>query len=179
MNFTSRYVSPYRRYSSSPSSSSSFFRSRSRSYSPLYRRDQPYLILEDLYNRYTPSNSPPLRILRIQRFLSAEDLSRRYPSTPPSPPRDLEALRSRDISASSISRASPISRTRISLSIKLPDPPVFNGINRYVLFDNWKMRIQDKLTHNNDYYLTELFKIAYIIIRLDEDTAKYTSLRRR
>ena len=165
MNSILRYVPPHRRYSSSS------FRSGSRSYSPLYRRDQPFLILEDLHIRYILSNSSPLRILRTQRSLSAEDLSRRYLSTPPSPPRDLKALRSRDVSASP--------RSRIFLSIKLPDPPVFNGINKHIPFDNWKMRIQDKLTYNGDHFLTESFKIIYVITRLDRDAAKYTSLRRR
>ena len=41
------------------------------------------------------------------------------------------------------------------------------------------MRIQDKLTHNGDHYLTESFKIVYMIIRLNGEAAKYTSLRRR
>ena len=41
------------------------------------------------------------------------------------------------------------------------------------------MRIQDKLVHNKDYYLTELFKIAYVIIRLGEDISGYVSIRRR
>ena len=76
-----------------------------------------------------------------QRSLSAGDLPRRYlstryPSTPPSPSRDLEVLRSRNAVS-----ASPISRIRISLSIKLPDSPIFNEINKYILFDNWKMKI--------------------------------------
>ena len=131
MNSTPRYVPPHRRHSSSS------FRPGSRSHSPPYRRGQPFLTLEDLHIRYAPPNSPPLRMLRTQRSLSAGDLPRRYLSTPPSPPRDLEALRSRGISAS----ASPISRTRISLSTKLPDPPVFNGINEHIPFDDWKMRI--------------------------------------
>ena len=170
MNSTSRYIPPYRRYSSSSS-----FRPESRPHFPSYRRSQPFLTLEDLHIRYA-SNSPPLRLSRTQRSLSAGDLPRRYSSTrylstPPFPPRDLEVLRSRDISAS------PISRIRISLSIKLSDPPVFNRINRYILFDDWKIRIQDKLTHNSDYFLIELFKIIYIITRLGEEATKYTSLR--
>ena len=137
---------------------------------------------------------------RVQRSLSAENLHRRLhisrerqenrslhsdfqdprpPNTstlptlppsasPPSPPRDLEALRSRG--------ASPI--FRISLSTKLPDPPVSNETNEYVPFDDWKMRIQEKLT-NSDHYPIESFRITYIITRPGEETAKYTSLRRR
>ena len=41
------------------------------------------------------------------------------------------------------------------------------------------MRIQDKLTHNGDHYLTESFKIAYVITRLGGEAARFTSLRRR
>ena len=41
------------------------------------------------------------------------------------------------------------------------------------------MRIQDKLTHNGDHFLTESFKIVYVITRLGGEAAGSTSLRRR
>ena len=41
------------------------------------------------------------------------------------------------------------------------------------------MRIQDKLDHNDDHYPLELFKIAYIIVRLERETSQHVSIRRR
>ena len=64
------------------------------------------------------------------------------------------------------------------LSIKLLDLLVFTG-NKHVLFDDWKMRIQDKLVYNDDYYPTESFKIVYIITRLGGDVSGHVSIRRR
>ena len=40
-------------------------------------------------------------------------------------------------------------------------------------FDNWRLRIQDKLTHNGDHYPYEVFKVAYIITRLDGEVSKH------
>ena len=92
-----------------------------------------------------------------------------------SQPRDFKALRlfraSRSLSPPGQFRTTP-------LSTKLPDPSVFTG-NKHVLFDDWKMRIQDKLVHNRDHYPTESFKIAYVITRLGGDTSGYVSIRRR
>ncbi len=69
------------------------------------------------------------------------------------------------------------------LSTKLPDPPIFkcakDDPKRNVVFDDWKLRITDKLTHNGDHFPTESFKIAYIITRLGGEIIKYISLRRR
>ena len=119
---------------------------------------------------------------RVERSLSAEDLYQRFhnqqqnqsPQTqmpghdspapgPPPQSRDFEPLRQ---------------PPRPILSTKLPDPPVFTG-NGHVLFDDWKMRIQDKLAHNGDHYPTESFKIAYIITRLGGDASGHVSIRRR
>ncbi|KAF6240666.1 hypothetical protein HO173_001338 [Letharia columbiana] len=170
---TPKYVPPHRR-------------------SPTYR-GEPYLTYDDLHRRYSPPNSPSLHMPRVQRSLSAEDLYQRYhrtptgisapppspfhtnqeetqgqnspgisappPSPPPPTPRDFEALRAyrhRLISPQPV---------RQPLSPRLPDPPVFTGTNS-ISFDDWKMRIQDKLTHNSDYFLTNTFKITYVIARL-------------
>ncbi|KAF6231260.1 hypothetical protein HO173_010592 [Letharia columbiana] len=186
---TPRYLPPHRR-------------------SPTYR-GYPYLTYDDLHARYSPPNSPQLRMPRIQRSLSAKDLYQRYretsshpkerrsqnppgipasspsqelpgqqretqaqnsagistlpPPSPPSPkPRDFEALRAnRPISPQPV---------RQPLSPRLPDPPIFTGTNS-ILFDDWKMRIQDKLTHNGDYFLTDTFKITYVIVRLREEAS--------
>ena len=178
---TPRYLPPHRRHSS--------FRPESRSQSPTYRRGQPYLTYEDLHTKFSP-NSPPLRMPRVERSLSAEDLYQRFhnqqqnqspeqiqsrdnqmPDHNPPQSRDLRALRRPRPSVSEQPQ-------RPVLSTKLPDPPVFTG-NGHVLFDDWKMRIQDKLAHNGDHYPTESFKIAYIITRLGGDASGHVSTRRR
>ena len=128
---------------------------------------------------------------RPQRSLSADDLLQRFrdqreklgqnspaisapPSRPPAVPPDLDPLRPQ----------SPYSADRLvnqatRLSTKLPDPPVFSGTNSHVLFDDWKIRIQDKLTHNGDHYPSESFKVAYVTSRLSGEASKHISLKRR
>ena len=71
------------------------------------------------------------------------------------------------------------SQQAIRLSTKLPDPPVFSGTNSHVPFDDWKIRIQDKLTHNSDHYPSESFKVAYLTSRLSGEASKYITLKRR
>ena len=181
---TPKYLPPHRRYKRITSSSS-------------WHTPQPYLTYEDLHTKFSP-NSPPLRMPRVERSLSAEDLYQRFhnqqqnqspqeesksrnsqvpghdsptPDHNPPQPRDRRALR-RPRPSISEQPQRPI------LSTKLPDPPVFTG-NGHVLFDDWKMRIQDKLTHNGDHYPTESFKIAYIITRLGGDASGHVSTRRR
>ncbi|KAF6236113.1 hypothetical protein HO173_005741 [Letharia columbiana] len=168
---TPKYVPPHRR-------------------SPTYH-GQPYLTYDDLHRRYSPPNSPRLHMPRVQRSLSAEDLYQRFhtnqeeipgqqqetqgqnspgisvppPSPPPPTPRDFEALRAnrhRPISPQPVRQ--PL---RQPLSPRLPDPPVFTGTNS-ITFDDWKMRIRDKLTHNGDHFPTDAFKIAYVVARLRE-----------
>ena len=41
------------------------------------------------------------------------------------------------------------------------------------------MRIQDKLTHNGNHFLTDTFKIAYVIARLKGEVSQHVSIRRR
>ena len=41
------------------------------------------------------------------------------------------------------------------------------------------MRIQDKLTHNGDHFLTDTFKIAYVVARLKGEASQHVSIRRR
>ena len=65
------------------------------------------------------------------------------------------------------------------MSTKLPDPPVFSGTNGHVPFDDWKIKIQDKLTYNSDHYPGEGFKVAYIMARLSGEASKHISLKRR
>ncbi|CAD6582495.1 MAG: hypothetical protein ASARMPREDX12_000958 [Alectoria sarmentosa] len=227
---TPRYVPPQRR--------------------PTYN-DQPYLTYEDLHTRYSPPNSPRLRMPQIQRSLSAEDLYQRFQenqserqptnqesqsqeshnspaSSPPPPLRDLEALKTyrqfqqqknesenqppnqepqgqkpfdnpasspppplRDLEALRTHRsptrihrppASLSSRSeqplRPILSPKLPDPPVFNGTDKSK-FEDWKLRIQDKLSLNKDHYPTDAFQVNYVISRLNEKASEHTMHRRR
>ena len=46
-------------------------------------------------------------------------------------------------------------------------------------FDDWHIRIQDKLTHNGDHYPSESFKVAYVMSRLGGEASKYITLKRR
>ena len=87
------YIPPQRRGKTAPISSPS---TRLASRFPTHR-GQPFLTLEDLHTRYSPPDSPPLRMPRVQRSLSAEDLHQQFQSRQqvPLPPRDLDALRNR------------------------------------------------------------------------------------
>ncbi|CAF9943536.1 MAG: hypothetical protein ALECFALPRED_000555 [Alectoria fallacina] len=145
---TPRYVPPQRR-------------------SPTYR-GQPYLTYEDLHTRYSPLNSPRLRMPHMQRSISAEDLYRRFQqqknqsenqepqgqeqpdntASSPSPPlRDLEALRTHRTPVRSEQPLRPV------LSPRLSDPPIFNDLD-ISKFEDWKLRIQEKLLLNKDHYPT-------------------------
>ena len=174
------------------------------------RPDRPYLTYEDLHARFSPPHSPSLRMPRVQRSLSADDLLQRFRSQqremqgqdlpaisapsfrPPAVPPDLEALRSGQhgevhsqtppaVSVPSSPTAVPhLNRpTKQTPSTKLPDPPVFSGTNSHVPFDDWKLRIQDKLTHNSDHYPSESFKIAYVVTRLGGEASQHVTLKRR
>ena len=175
-----------------PTSKSLIFGSRSPTH-----YGQPYLTYEDLHARFSPLYSPPLRMPRVQRSLSANDLLQRYrgrqqgiqgqnpPATPvPSPPSavpsDLEALRPnrshRPLSPCSVDR---LINQAARLSTKLLDPPVFSGTNSHISFDDWKLRIQNKLTHNSDHYPCESFKVTYVMTRLGDEVSKHITLKRR
>ena len=62
-------------------------------------------------------------------------------------------------------------------STKLPDPPIFSD-NIKVKWDDWYAKIIRKLTINTDYYLTEIARIEYIILRIEGNTIDYTLARR-
>ena len=62
-------------------------------------------------------------------------------------------------------------------STKLPNPPIFSD-NIKVKWDDWYAKIIRKLTINTDYYLTEIARIKYIILRIEGDTIDYTLARR-
>ena len=55
---------------------------------------------------------------------------------------------------------------------------MFNGSNN-ILFEDWKLRIKDKLIINKDYYTSEFTQIVYTITRLGGKVIKYTLPRRR
>ena len=140
-----------------------------------------YLTLDDLYQKFSPSGYPPLRPPpRVKRLLSLDDLRERFnkaksphlselgppsrqrgkrpePSAPPPPPSP---------------PAKPSPPTRPTLSSKLPDPPVFTDTNSHLNFDEWKLRILDKLEHNGDHYPSKSFKIAYVATRLSGKAAR-------
>ena len=143
-------------------------------------RVQRSLSTEDLYQRYhkTPpsiSAPPPSPFHTNQEETQSQNspgISAPPPSPPPPTPQDFKALRAH--------RHRPISPQPIRqpLSSRLPDPPIFTGTNS-IPFDNWKMRIQDKLTHNDNHFPTDTFKITYIIARLREEASQHISARRR
>ena len=160
---------------SSPTSTSKYVPPQRRQHTP-----ENYLTYPDLHERFSPPRSPRLRMPRVQRTLSIEDLHQRFKRethsqnspdipAPPLPPRDLEALRYR-----------PPSPPRQLLSTKLPDPPVFSGDSgSKVSFVDWKLRIQDKLRLNTDHYPTSDFQVAYIVTRLGGEAVQHTLPRRR
>ena len=171
---TPKYIPPHRRHSS---------RSGSRSHSPTYRRGQPYLTYEDLHARYSPPNSPSLHMPRAQRSLSAEDLYHRYQNQPqqrenPAENSHSPSSQSRDLRALRRQRSPSPPRQAPRLSPRLPDPPVFNGSDRSK-FEDWKLRIENKLSLNGDHYPTEAFKIEYVISRLGGKATEHTVPRRR
>ena len=55
---------------------------------------------------------------------------------------------------------------------------MFNGSNN-ILFEDWKLRIKDKLIINKDHYPSEFAQIAYTITRLGGKAIEYTLPRRR
>ena len=92
------------------------------------------------------------------------------PSSPPSIPRDFKALRAHRY------RSISLQPVRQPLSLRLLDLSIFTDIN-LIPFDDQKMRIQNKLIYNSDYFLTNTFKITYIIARFREETSQYISIR--
>ena len=159
---TPKYVPPHRRSSTSPSST----KHAPRSHSPSYRHGQPYLTLADLHARYSPPNSPSLRMPRVQRSLSAEDLFQRFRHRPPESQAKMPP-----------SAFHPWQPTRQPLSPKLPDPPVFNG-NRSK-FEDWKLKVLDKLRLNQDHFPTEEHRLYYVLSRLGDEAVESTLVRRR
>ena len=62
-------------------------------------------------------------------------------------------------------------------SPKHPDPPVFtNGVDP--TFDDWSLRIQDKLTVNDDHFPTESAKAIFVISRTGSDAADHLTAYR-
>ena len=190
-------------YNNSHSSSSSSKPGPHSTPLPTYRPGQPFMTWPDLHARYSPPGSPRLGMPSVQRPLSNEDLRHRFQSQTGNRPRNQRLLgqnlpvfsnpapasasssSSRSLSHSSRSSSSsprtsidqPIKQSR--LSAKLPDPPVFSGTDKKHGFDEWKMAIQDKLTHNGDHYPSESFKIAYVSSRISGEPLKHISFRRR
>ena len=164
--------------------------------SPTYR-EQLYLTCEYLHARFPP-HSHPLRMPRVQCCLSADDPLQRFrdqrnqreetagqhrgmqgqdspafpdPSLPPAMPKNPATTRRRQTRSHS--------PEAIRLSTKFREPPVFSRTNCHVLFDDWKLRIQDKLTHNGDHYPCEASKVTYIMARLGWEVSKHLTLKRR
>ena len=62
-------------------------------------------------------------------------------------------------------------------SPKHPDPPVFtNGVDP--TFDDWSLRIQDKLIVNDDHFPTESVKVIFVISRTESDAADHLTAYR-
>ena len=197
---TPKYVPPYRRHNATPSSQQYLnYEDLHARYSPpnspplRMPRVQRALSIEDLRQQFQP---------REQDGSQAQD-SPGPPSPPPPLPRDFEALRahgqrfqSREQDGSrgqnspqpppSPPSGSPFGHPRVPpplqrpfLSPRFPDPPIFNGSDTGILFEDWKLRIRDKLTINKDHYPSEHSQIAYVITRLGGKAIEHTLPRRR
>lgn len=188
---TPKYLPPHRRHETASSFSSG-------------HTPQPYLTYEDLHAKYSPPNSPSLRMPHVQKSLSAEDLYKRFHTNqqenssenrhfqppdayarsqnlpeipvPPPPLRDFKAFRPG--LASPPFRQSSGPALRPVLTPRLPDPPIFNGSDKDG-FENWRLRIEKKLFLNRDHYPTEAFQIEYVISRLGGKAIEHTVPRRR
>ena len=121
-----------------------------------------------------PVSSPPPAVSLADQRRGMQDQNKgqnppasAVPSPPPTVPPDHEALRPKS------------SKQATRLSTKLPDPPVFSGTNDHVQFDDWKLRIQDKLTYNGDHYPSDSFKVAYITTRLSGEARSFITFVRR
>ena len=192
---TPKYVPPHRRHDATPSQQYLNYEDLHARYSPpdspfRMPRVQRSLSIEDLRQRFkreqdssqgqdSPGPPPP------SQGRDSPELPPQSPkpeSPPPPLPRDFEALRAHDHG-----RRSPFGHSqslppvqRPFLSPRFPDPPIFNGSgNTNILFEDWKLRIKDKLIVNKDHYPSEHSQIAYIITRLGGKAIEYTLPRRR
>ncbi|CAD6594599.1 MAG: hypothetical protein ASARMPREDX12_000483 [Alectoria sarmentosa] len=145
---------------------------------------QRSLSAEDLYRQFQQQENQSESQPPNQEPQGQEPLDNTA-SSPPPPLRDLEALRTHR-PPSKTAHGPPLSQTpfrheqplRPILSPRLPDPPVFNGADRSK-FEDWKLRIQDKLSLNKDHYPTDGFQINYVISRLSGKASEHTVFRRR
>ena len=146
---------------------------------------QRSLSAENLYQRYQQENQSERQPTNQES--QGQESYDSPASSPPPPLRDLEALRTYRPPKTHGPKAhgpslSPPSRSeqpiRPILSPRLPDPPVFNGTDRS-RYEDWKLRIQDKLRLNKDHYPTDAFQINYVISRLGGKASEHTVFRRR
>ena len=197
---TPKYVPPQRRHNATPTSQQylnyeDLHARYSRPNSPSLRMPhvQRSLSIEDLRQQFQhreqddsqgqdsprlPPTSPPLprdfealrahgqRVKREQGGSQAQESPESPPSPPPLPP-----------FGHSRSLSPPFQRP--FLSPRFPDPPIFNGSGTGILFEDWKLRIQDKLVINKDHYPSEHSQIAYIITRLGGKAIEHTLRKRR
>lgn len=63
-------------------------------------------------------------------------------------------------------------------SVKLPDPPLLTD-GKEPNFEDWLLRMKDKLNANNDHYSTEALRMAYISNRTGGDAARHLAPRLR
>ena len=190
---TPKYVPPQRRHDATPSSQQYLnYEDLHTRYSPpnspfRMPRVQRSLSIEDLRQRFkreqdssqgqdSPGPPPP------SQGRDSPELPPQSPkpeSPPPPLPRDFEALRGHGHGGRSFSHSPPPVQ-RPFLSPRFPDPPVFNGSgNANILFEDWKLRIQDKLIINKDHYPSDHSQIAYIITRLGGKAIEHTLRKRR
>ena len=91
------------------------------------------------------------------------------PSIPPpnsSPlPRDFEALRVYNQESPSSQLRGPSVLLRQLLTPRLLDLFIFNGVD-LSRFEDWRLRIENKLVLNANYYSINIFKVEYVILRL-------------
>ena len=64
------------------------------------------------------------------------------------------------------------------LSSKLPDPPIFiDGVDP--IWEDWLAKVDRKLIVNEDYYLTGLLEVAYVLLRLGGKAIAFIANRSR
>ena len=139
-----------------------------------------FLNLQDLHARFN-FNSTPLRMLRVQRPLSVDELHSTFKQSKQTYPTSSDpASDSSPASSRSFRSLSPRSfSSKKNLSMRLSNIQIFDGSKPDVFLD-WKLKMLDKLRYNADHFIgtnkkeRKGFKIAYIISRLGEEASIQT-----
>lgn len=68
---------------------------------------------------------------------------------------------------------STTTRSTTELSSEIPDPPIFEGRDGSLDFEDWLIRITSKLHVNADHYPTDSARLAYVLLRTGGEAARY------